>query len=162
MSKLVTDKQRAVLAAGVAWLYDTVQPAHAILQHHGITQRAGHNRLLGFCPVGYRGHPVVTVADTEADIHDDRPTDEEADEWVALLADLGHPVVDRWRGGPTPTVCLSLKDRAHSSLRAIVAAYLRGCPDHTHPLCGWTGCPWHRDGRAAVVMPDWPKARIDA
>lgn len=161
-------KARDVLAAGLAWLYDTPQPDGAILQHHGASLPPVGNRWFRFIPSGWGGRVVVVVDVAKVEWIDNGPNDlatpanplepDELDWLTCELAVLGVEVVHTWNGHPAITGSLALARPAHPSLLAAVERYRAGCPEHSGPLCSWGGCPWYGDGNALVVMPALPPA----
>lgn len=160
---------RTVLAAGMAWLFDTEQPEDSVIQHHGSSRSAG-DRIYGFCPAGWEGRPVVFVQVAEPRYAGPPPDGEvanpldvpgELESLEALLRDLGHPVVERWNGAPgSTTASFALEGQAHPSLLAAVSRYRAGCPVHGNPLCSQAGCRWYRTGYALIVQPDWPEPAL--
>jgi hypothetical protein len=56
-----TPLTRAALEAGLDWLYSTVQPDTAIVEHCGARLRADANRALRFLPVANAGQPMVVI-----------------------------------------------------------------------------------------------------
>lgn len=155
---------RDVLAAGLAWLYDTAQPDGAILQHHGASLPPVGNRRYRFIPAGWDGRAIVVVevANVEWTTQGDQEVvanplePDELDRLTADLADLGAEVIHTWNGHPAITGSLALKRPAHPTLLAAVNRCRAGCPDHSGPLCSWAGCRWYPDGYARVVMPALP------
>ncbi|GAA2107967.1 hypothetical protein [Streptomyces synnematoformans] len=150
----------AILAAGLAWLYETEQPDDAILQHHGETlSRPDSNRWYGFCPAGWDGRVVISTHVGKVEWTGEgggrRPANPlgpgELDAITAELAGLGAEVVSTWNGHPGTTGSLALARPAHPTLLAAVDRYRRGCPNHTGPLCSWDGCPWYPTGNARVA-----------
>src|SRR6478672_12816252 len=51
---------RTALSAGLHWLYRTVQPETALVEHRGVRLPAA-SRILRFLPVADAGNPVVVV-----------------------------------------------------------------------------------------------------
>lgn len=166
----ITEAQRAVLAAGLAWLYDTVQPADAITSHHGYCT-AADGRRLRFAPRGsYPGGPVIVI--DVAQPHYDGPQHNrvltnplgghtEMLAWCGVLGELGHDCSTWWNGdGETGSV--QLTQLAHPTLRHAEDNYRQGCPDHPGPLCSWDGCRWFPDREARLVMPAWPAVKEPA
>lgn len=173
MAIAVDSVTQAVLAAGLAWLYETEQPPGAIPDHHGYSCSAGDRRYR-FCPAGARSLPVVVV-DVRHPRYDTGKLDRvllnplggapEMDALVAAIEALGVVVADRWNGeAHHETGSLGLAERAHPTLLAGLRRYRAGCPDHRTVFCGgWRAskgqedCTWLRDGSALMVLPDWPK-----
>lgn len=162
MSRYVDDRVRAVLRAGLTWLYETEQPPDAIDQHHGHGRCVGDRRY-DFAPYGAKARPVVIVCvlkprvDGAGKVLNPLGGPAEMDAVAEALAELGHLVADRWNGAANhATGSLGMADPAHPSLVAAVDRYRAGCPDHTSPLCGWDGCPWFSTGNKRMVLPAWP------
>lgn len=150
----------AVLAAGLAWLFDTEQPPGVLDQHHGVTSPVVENRRYGFCPRGAEARPVVVVDVADKGYEDGRPTNllrpHELLAVAAAIERLGHRVDTSWNGDGFTTGSLGLVDEAHPTLLAAVDLYLAGCPTHHTTLCSWDGCSWFRDGNAGLIRPEWP------
>lgn len=133
----MADINRAVLAAGLDWLYRTRQPDDAIQQHHGITLPGLGNRYYGFCPEGADKRPVVSV-NVARPKHRDTVTYEltnpigpnELRALTTELHSLGVRVTCTWNGHPGPHGSLGLDRPAHPSLLAAVKRYHAGCPEH--------------------------------
>jgi hypothetical protein len=179
MTTYVTDHTRAVLAAGLAWLYDTVQPDDALLQANGGPACRVGDRRYSFTPVGFDGGPVLVI-DVAKPVYDytrnsPRLTNPlggpaEMDAHADLLTELGYPPVTSWNGqSVSETGSFLLPGRAHPSLTAATERYRAGCPKHDTVFCGWQGrtaderaCTWYRDHYARVVQPTWPAAPAPA
>lgn len=153
---------RAVLRAGLAWLYDTEQPPEAHDEHHGASCKVGARRLT-FVPRGFRGPGAVIVVDVATPLTDGEgnllnplaPDEREA--LTAALADLGRSVRDHWNGGrDAGTLSIELDAPAHPSLLAAVSRYHAGCPTHHTPLCAHDGCTWHSEHLSHLIGPTWP------
>lgn len=166
----VTEQQRAVLAAGLTWLYDTVQPDDAITSHHGYCTLGG-DRCLRFIPRGgYPGGPVIVInvvqpryegPDHNRVLTNPLGGSTEMLAWAGVLAELGREVSTWWNGdGETGSV--QLVQLAHPTLRRAADNYRQGCPKHRSPLCDWDGCRWFRDGEARLVKPAWPAVEVTA
>ena len=149
------------LRAGLAWLYDTPQPDDAILQHHGVTAPEFDNRRLRFIPTGWNGH-VVIVLDVAhwtwlphgEGIASHTLADGELHRLAALLGSLDHKVAHSWNGTQgLVTGSLALARPAHPTLRAAVARYCAGCPEHGTVFCN----EWYRAGHARITQPTWPE-----
>jgi len=157
---------RAVLAAGLSWLYDTVQPHGAIVSHHGVFRILGE-RSYRFIPANITnpgGLPVVVCAVARPHFDENNqwrltnPIDgpAEIDAFAALLAELGPPVVDRWNGQEGCTSgSLQLGRRAHPTLLAAVDTYHAGCLEHPQHSV-FCRCGWYQAGTALSVDPVWP------
>jgi len=163
---MLADEAVAVLRAGLAWLYDTVQPDDAIPDHHGYGARAGDRRYR-FVGRGANGLPVVvaSVAEPAYDkTHIDWPLlnpiggQGEMEALVAALTGLGAQVREWWNGfGESGSV--GLVRPAHPSLRAGLARYSAGCPTHNTVFCG-PGCRWLASGYARAVEPAFPTLTV--
>jgi hypothetical protein len=143
---------------GLAWLYATVQPDTAILQHHGVPVAAVGDRRLSFCPAGVNRLPVVVVDVIGVTYIGDslRPQNPLAAGELEALADLlgrSVPVATTWNGHPAATGSIGLARPAHPSLVAAVARYHARCPQHDSVFCSRTGCSWYRDGNRTVIYP---------
>lgn len=157
---------RQVLAAGLGWLFDTVQPEGAILQHHGTGSPGYTGRRYRFCPDGLEHGCVVVVEGSPAINADgliDPMTAAEVDTITRLLAELGRPVWRPWNGAGLHTGSFALDGWAHPSLRQALARYRAGCPTHDGDVfCGRSHhsdpCTWYADGHRLVVEPTWPAA----
>lgn len=149
---------QATVDAGLAWLYDTVQPDTAILQHHGVPLAAVGDRRLSFCPVGVNRLPVVVVEVVGVtyignSLRPQNPLAAGELEELAALLRRSVPVATTWNGHPATTGSISLARPAHPSLVAAVARYHARCPQHDSVFCSRTGCSWYRDGNRTVIYP---------
>lgn len=150
------------LMEGLNWLYRTVQPDTALVEHCGARLRTAA-RTLRFLPVAHAGNPLVVI---EVDVHRGlgRVTgpaavisDSEILDVAAELAAHKLPAVARQNHGLTAT--LGLSEPAHESLRAAVARFSAGCPYHHSLVCeapvsaGGAACPWHTHGHRAAIWP---------
>ncbi|MDX3358046.1 hypothetical protein PV703_33125, partial [Streptomyces sp. ME01-24h] len=136
-----TTDLKTVLDTGLHWLYETEQPGNAHQQHHGIVLGLPEeNRRYGFCPVGARRLPVVSVNVARVDWIDNGPNDAKTPgnplgpgELEALAAELeqrGFPIDDTWNGHPGITGSVGIGRPAHPTLVAAVDRYLAGCLLH--------------------------------
>lgn len=147
----MNENRRLVIAAGLAWLFDTTQPDGAIVSHHGVTVGVGDRRYR-FIPRGAEDRPVVVVdavAVAGQDVAVLEP--DELTELTGVLAELGHEVVDRWNGHPAGTGSLALAGAVQPSLLAALDRYHAGCPDHGGSV--FCDCGWFRAGYRLLVMP---------
>ena len=148
------------LKAGLAWLYETVQPPGAILQHHGVSSPRAGGRSYGFVPVGAGSRPVVIIRVAQPRRHPDDGTllnplsRVEVDAVAAEIAKLGYDVADVWNGAGHDTGSFGLSGPAHPSLVAAVDRYRAGCPEHPQQNV-FCDCGWYQQGNALVVGPDW-------
>lgn len=155
---------RAVLAAGLTWLYDTPQPDDAIANHHGYSVVVGERRYrfigqgINWGPVvvvdvpdpqyEHRGHDRVVVNGLDGPAEMRRVAD--------ALAEMGHRVASQWNGSEgCETGSLGLADRPHPTLTAALRRYHDGCPTHGGVFCPGE-CRWLRDGLDRAVQPTWP------
>lgn len=159
----MSTRDELILSAGLCWLFETEQPADAIIQHHGTTLRDDeNNRLFCFVPEGWSGHPVVAVDVAKVDWIDNGPNQlstpgnplkpDELDNLAARLTALGYEVFDTWNGHPGISGSIALKQTAHPTLLAAVNRYRAGCPEHPnrHVFCD---CGWYARGNERVVFP---------
>lgn len=154
------------LLVGLRWLYDTEQPATAIHHPLGAQLASVDDRVVGFCPSGWNGHVVVSLAATAPARRAPyrrwlslrgpramRPRDVlapgELEAFAELLSDLGEEVVSTWSGYPGRSGSVALARPAHASLLAAVARDQAGCPEHGP--AGLCECDWSRAGRRDVV-----------
>lgn len=136
------------LIVGLRWLYDTEQPATAVVDHRGRRLRSAGDRTVRFTPVGWQGRAMVLLIPT-ADAHGSRrPVSAgELDAFAETLRDLGEEVVATWTGQSRGLAALARP--AHPSLRAAVRRYEAGCPEHdADPVCA---CGWLATGRDQVI-----------
>ena len=151
-----------VLAAGVEWLYRTVQPDAAIQQHHGATIGYAATRYYGFCPVGALNLPVISVNATgwrwgAGNSIIGALTDAEMTATATALESLGVRIREQWNGDGCVTGSFGLTEPAHPSLLAAVANYRAHCPVHKSPFCGRAqNCTWYADGNRLIVGPERP------
>lgn len=155
---------RSILKAGLEWLYDTVQPPGAILQHHGVSSPRVGDLWFGFTPTGWQWHPVVTVNVTRPRRHSDtgellNPLDQaEMDTVADTLGSLRLDVIAGWwNGAGFDTGSFGLSKTAHPSLVATVDRYRAGCAEHPFKSVFCT-CGWYQQGNALLVSPMWPAA----
>lgn len=144
---------RDALAAGIEWLYRTVQPDGAIIQHHGTGISGAFGRYYGFCPEGAHALPVITVqtADSVSLLA--------AGEMAAnaeVIKTLGVGVREQWNGDGCISGSFGLIEPAHPSLLAAVARYRAHCPEHESPFCSSDGCDWFSRGSRLIAGPCRP------
>jgi len=152
---------RAVLAAGLAWLYDVEQPPNALIQHHAVPGPVIGTRWYGFCPVGADQLPVISVRVAAPQWEPGRwellnPIGGDAEMKLtrALVESLGYPT-RQWWNGAGESGSIGLQRPAHHTLRAAVRRYGAGCP--THPAHGvFCPCGWFKAGNDLLVDPAWP------
>lgn len=165
------EPDHAVLAAGIEWLFRTVQPADAIDQHHGACYgQPDSTRYYGFCPQGALNLPVISVNargwawNDGGELVGVLESGEMAATAGALTA-LGVVIRDQWNGDGGISGSFGLTEPAHPSLVAAVDLYQAGCPTHKTVFCGWQGlteaeraCTWYGDGNRLIMQPTWPRA----
>jgi hypothetical protein len=154
----------AGLAAGLRWLYRTVQPDNALIDWRGACLTATGRRLR-ILPVFTAGTPLIIVdadllrwgADTTSVALNTLPVNELP--WLARqLAALGISAAQQHYHSVTGVIALDVP--AHPSLRAAVQRYARGCPRHRSGVCeapirdGGHCCAWRAEGRRAAIWPD--------
>ncbi|MEV7034566.1 hypothetical protein AB0N99_30595 [Streptomyces sp. NPDC093272] len=156
----------SILATGLNWLYDTVQPDDAHTTHHGLILGLPEaNRRYGFCPSGY-GSPTVVIVDVaKVEWIDNGPNQLptpgnpiEPGELDALAEELnrrGHKVAGSWNGHPGITGSVGLARVAHPSLAAAVDRYRRGCTVHPERRV-FCDCATWRAGFSRTVRPALP------
>jgi hypothetical protein len=156
---------KAIVEAGLNWLYTTEQPDQAITSHHGITSPAVSNtRRYTFVPEGWASYPVLVynVAKPEyskgGTLLNPVGGDLEREFLIKVINDLGRQTAGHWNGNANcETGSISLADRAHSSLLAVVGRYRtfsRDCPECGGVLCRVHG--WYAEGARHLVTPAWP------
>lgn len=153
----------AAVAAGLRWLYDTVQPPTALIDRRGAELHAG-NRTVRLVPISSSGTPLIVV--DIVNVHwGPHPTSpplnglplDELPSLTTELAALGIASTAHHYHATTGTIALEVP--AHASLLAAVHRYARGCPSHRGPLCdasariGGHGCTWRTDGSRAAIWP---------
>ena len=154
----------SVLAAGLEWLYRTVQPEGAIQQHHGESVGYDGSRYYGFCPSGALHLPVITVNAKGWGYAEDGSLtgalgDGEMAANAAALTTLGVKIREQWNGDGCIHGSFGLVEPAHPSLLAAVARYRAYCPEHESPFCGSEqGCTWYADGSRLIAGPERPEA----
>ena len=136
------------LIVGLRWLYDTEQPATAIVDHRGRRLRSAGDRTVRFTPVGWQGRAVVVLIPTADANGSRRPVSAgELEAFAETVRDLGEEVVATWSGQLRGMAALARP--AHPSLRAAVRRYEAGCPEHNgDPVCA---CGWLAIGRDQVI-----------
>ena len=156
---------RTALSAGLHWLYHTVQPETALVEHRGVRLPAPP-RILRFLPVSDAGKPVVVV---EVAVHRRQgqfggPAEVLDDaEILDVAAELAsHNVTIIRQDNHRLTATIVLAQPAHESLRAAVGRYAAGCPYHHSLVCDapisahGPGCPWRTTGHRAAIWPETP------
>jgi hypothetical protein len=150
-----------ILTTGLTWLYNTAQPADAVISHHGV-YRGTPDRGFRFLPGGY-GHlgrsPIVTVEvhpvfNGRGDVTNPL-TREDVTALTANLRRRGHTIRETWNGKGRSTVSVALDGTVHPTLTAAVTRYHAACPTHYTVFCYRDGCTWYADGYARIVEPAW-------
>lgn len=143
----------AALDTGLAWLFDTEQPADAHVFHLGESLWTNVNRHVSFVPSGVDHLPVVVLNVSRGEYttsHDGHvlPSNPllkgELEDLAADLERRGYPIHKTWNGHPGITGSVCLARPAHPTLLAAVARYHAGCPAHPSEsvFCGcevWRG-----------------------
>lgn len=161
----MAENNEQVLAAGLAWLYDTEQPDDALVSRHGEMLPGVGNRSFGFVPQGWDGYPVVVVEVASIEYKVERgyevpanPLEPgELEDLTGQLAALGVTVISTWNGHPAITGSLALQRSAHSSLLAAVSRCSAGCLEHPRESVFCT-CGWWQQGYRRAVKPAPPLA----
>ena len=151
------------LAAGLRWLYATIQPDDALVERRGARIKAG-DRVLRFLPISTTGNPLIVVdlPNVRRGISSLSPPlnalpPDELPSPASELAALGIPSAAQHYHGITGTIVLDVP--AHRSLIAAVRRYDRGCPRHQTQLGeapvrdGGKGCTWHVYGHRRAIWP---------
>jgi hypothetical protein len=149
----------ALLAAGLRWLHDTVQPGTAIVHARGA---AAANRIIHWVPLGWgwTANVVLEAAHIDWGVGIGPPLNPMlSSEALSLAVELHHISVDI----ACTTSCLSaaivLRRPAHPTLCAAARRYLQGCPSRHTRICGRPpargghDCGWLRDGQRAITWP---------
>jgi hypothetical protein len=159
-----------LLAAGLCWLYDTVQPGDSVIQHHGTScGYVGGARSYGFTSEGGADLPAITVDVRNWTYGPDNQitpvlTGAELDATAAVITELGGTIARTWNGAGCITGGFGLAAPAHWSLRHAVASYRAGCPEHKTVFChqadfaargGYPPCTWYSAGFARIIQPAW-------
>jgi hypothetical protein len=172
-----------IVAEGVRWMRDDVQPAEAVMSHMGRGAHAGGGLMISFSPRGHLGpnrgkepgavvvfeirYPVDTFDLTYEEALQYRPapfTDDEIAACRDALTDAGLPIIDAWNGaGVLSGSVLVPATAVASSLNRTVANYHKGCPVHDTVFCYSKGCTWYDDGLAGtpLVEPQFIEVGLD-
>jgi len=123
-----SEPDRGLLAAGLCWLYDTVQPGDAIIQHHG----TGHGYADGTRSYGFTSHgaddlPTITIHVRNWEWGPDGNatpvlTATEMDATAAAITELGHVI---FSGRRTRTAAGLRASSAQPARQRAAAARLR-------------------------------------
>lgn len=170
-----------VLADGLAWLFDTVQPDGAVISPNGIAMRATDGRTYGFFQgptlltsglmkgqaagrsgPGGGNFPVVCVEVTDKQYDRDEETNagpanplrpDELDSLAEYLTAHGYPVAGMWNGHPAHSGSIALDKPHHPTLQAAFRLYRGGCPNHPAKSVFCTCKAW-RAGLDRAVRPE--------
>lgn len=156
------------LAAGLAWMFDTVQPDGALCHHLGFTMAPG-DRYIGFIPDAR--FPIVTMSlaypeyDGKGGLTNPL-TKQDVTALVGHLTGTGRVFRELWNGRGTETVSIALAGHVHPTLLAAVERYRNGCREHGGSVfCSRQQeppCSWFADGHRLLVKPSWPRLRDQA
>jgi hypothetical protein len=164
------EPDRGLLAAGLCWLYDTVQPGDSVIPHHGTGHGyADGTRSYSFSSEGAHHLPAIVIMVRHWDYGPDGEiahllTAAEIDATAAAITELGGDIARTWNGAGSITGGFGLADPAHWSLRHAVNRYREGCPEHKTVFCnqadfaargGYEPCTWYAAGFARIVQPAW-------
>lgn len=163
MTTVIVPPAVTAVTAGLCWLYDTIQPADALIERRGARLTVG-DRVLRFLPIGPAKTPliVVDVVDVRWGLGAaGRPLNTlprgELDALSDELARLNIPTTAMRYHGITGTVALDVP--AHPSVLAAVERFDQGCPYHHSQVCEapvrdrGQGCTWHIRGHQAAIWP---------
>lgn len=151
-----------IITAGLAWLYDTVQPGGALCHHLGFV-RGTADRVFHFMP--HHRWPIL-VMELAAPRHEHHGSYQLLNPLVkvdistlcAQMRARGRTIAAKWNGKGTHTVSLALDGQIHPTLRAAVQRYMDGCPTHNSVFCGndQDRCAWFTTGESRLIKPAWP------
>ncbi|TMS53368.1 hypothetical protein [Mycobacterium sp. DBP42] len=164
-----------LLRQGLRWLYDTAQPAEAVIDGRvASTRLASVNRVIRLVPLGWAWKPgiVVEVAHVHWGLGTNGPLNPLSSSEVTLLADeleqLGADIADIRCPTTSLSGTIALLRPAHPTLRAAVARFAAGCPVHHSRICGrgenrgGHNCRWATDGQRGVIWPFADPIRAEA
>jgi hypothetical protein len=149
-----------ILTAGLAWLYDTVQPDDALCHHLGYAGGTV-DRMFSFIP-HYRW-PIIVMRLPGPRYEGDPPrlinplVKVDVSVLCAEMRRRGRTIAAKWNGKGTHSVSLALDGEVHPTLRAAVSRYCAGCAVHGNTVfCGREqGCDWYVTGNARLIKPAW-------
>lgn len=137
------------LLLGLRWLYDTEQPATAIVRFDGQAAVSAGERTLRFIPRGRVGFATIAVQGTTPAAKAEPLQAGELTAFAGVLDELDVPVQHTWIEFPGVSGYLALRRPAHPTLRAAVDRYEQGCPTHRYPH--WCTCGWYTAGANALI-----------
>lgn len=159
----------AVLQAGLRWLYQTTQPATAIINPRSAWTAIGPRSVLRFVPSGWADRPCIIVehldhaaARASGALLAAPVTFGEVTDLARKLRALGAPVTETHCTGTAVVATIELAQPAEPTLHDAALRYLAGCRVHQSRRCdrprehGGHSCSWYRVGHRDVVEPDWP------
>lgn len=157
---------RQVLAAGLAWLFDTEQPPDALVRDGRLSTLVDGVRFTFVAGENGRAVLVVAVAEprfertgASARFGAYRVTNPVNADLLAaiprLLDELGHLVAQMW--GSEQSTSYRLRGTVHPTLVDAVQRFEGGCPAHGR-ITEWSaaGCGWLGHGTGQLVAPEWP------
>lgn len=163
------------LAAALAWLYETEQPAGAIKDHSDLLFLVDGTRTLTPLVHEQQEEDSASAAlpalrlDVAGEGGEDTVTDRDLADLAEAVRAAGYPVSGTWRSAPVGRHRFSggyvgLLRPAHPTLIAAADLFDAGCPAHgsSSMRCGdfWgaddeeRACRWYADGRALLVEPE--------
>lgn len=159
----------AVLRAGLHWLYQTVQPATAIINPRSAWVLVGPRTVLRFVPSGWADRAGIIVehldqaATRAAGAELAVPvTLREVTDLTTRLRSLNVAVAETRCTGTAVVATIELAAAAEPTLHAAALRYLAGCPVHQSRRCdrsaehGGRGCSWYPAGHRGAIEPVWP------
>ena len=155
-----------LVADGLHWLHDTVQPDTAIIDGRGAAALvAASNRIIRWVPLGWgwTAGVVIEVAHVHWGLGMGAPLNPmPSDDVMRLTEDLrqhGSDIADIRCTTIGLSAALSLQRPAHPTLCAAVRRHMSGCPLHHSRICdrpesrGGHRCTWYREGQRGVIWP---------
>ena len=155
-----------LLAEGLRWLYDTTQPATAIMPARGAaTMIAAANRIIRWVPLGWgwTASVILEIAHIDWGAGMGPPLNpmpsSEAISLAASLHQLGVDIADIACTTQCLSAAIALRRPAHPTLCAATRRYMQGCPAHHSRIChrpparGGRDCGWIADGQRAITWP---------
>lgn len=175
------------IAIGCRWLREVEQPDDAVVSQFGRGEHSGGGLRIQFAAGGWHRSPPgsdygyvvfdLSLSDEQARAKVPPPdpfTQEEIDEFGALLRAGGVEVISQWNGAGLRTGSFGIRGVNPSQDRAY-RNYGRGCPIHGSVFCGerakWgqpdrdddeTRCTWFSRGTQALVPPGYVVVARDA
>jgi hypothetical protein len=143
---------KAATERALTWLYDTEQPADALVMPAGRELTFGNTDLSVGVRPGVTG-PTLVLSLPRPGQSLNRA---QWDEWQTLVAKLAKKhqtaIARTFNGPPTHTGAVVLDAAAHPTLVAAVQRFQAGCPWH-RGACRDEGCSWYSSGARIVVNP---------